>query len=139
MIEKDGRFIEELPKNLNVSKKEFERMFNLMISKIKEKCADDKKSELEEYAVVFALIQEFYLFLDRYEEQVTVHMKELMDELNEYKVSMSKFGKTLKFDKEVNWFYLSDMNKSEWLEFDKKCNEEFLKKRIEKQVLNGQI
>ena len=62
-----------------------------------------------------------------------------MDELNEYKVSMSKFGKTLKFDKEVNWFYLSDMNKSEWLEFDKKCNEEFLKKKTEKQVLNGQI
>ena len=66
MIEKDGRIIEELPKNLNVSKKEFEKMFNLMTSKIKEKCVDDKKSELEEYAVVFALIQEFYLFLDRY-------------------------------------------------------------------------
>lgn len=139
MKEKDGRIIEDLPKNFNATKKEFERMFNFMIAKIKEKCNDNKESELEEYAVMFSLIQELYLFLDKYEEIITVHMKDLMDEVGNYKVLLSKYGKALKFDQEVNWFYLSDMNKSEWLEFDKKSNEEFLKKKAEKQILNGEI
>ena len=43
MKEKDGRIIEDLPKNFNATKKEFERMFNFMIAKIKEKCNDNKE------------------------------------------------------------------------------------------------
>lgn len=139
MIEKDGRFIEELPKNFTASKKEFDRMFNFMIAKIKEKCNDDKKSELEEYGVLFSLIQEFHLFIDKYEEQVTVHMKDLMDDLNEYKVLIAKYGKKVEFDKEASWFYLDDLSKSDWIDFDKKCNEEFLKKQNQKKVLNGDV
>ena len=127
MKEINGRIIEELPKNFNATKKEFERMFNFMVAKIKEKTVDNKKLELEEFGIMFSLLQEFYLFLDKYEEIITIRMKDLMDELDDYKILLSKYGKSLKFDKEANWFYLSDMNKSEWLEFDKKSNEEFLK------------
>lgn len=139
MIEKDGRCIEELPKNFTASKKEFDKMFNFMIAKIKEKCKDDKKSELEEYGVMFALIQEFHLFIDKYEEQISVHMKDLMDDLNKYKVFLARYGKKIEFDKNASWFYIDDLSKSDWLEFDKKSNEEFLKKRNQNKILNGEI
>ena len=128
--------MKELPKIFYSEKREFEKQFNFYIAKIK---SDDKEKELENYSVMFALIQEFQNFLMKYEEQVSVGIKDRMDELNKYKVFLGDYEKVLKYDDEAQWFYLYDMSNKDKAEFTKIQNEEFLKNRAEKQVLSGDV
>lgn len=128
-MEINGRIIEELPKFFVPTKKEFEK--NIAHEKAISN-NENKKIELEKYSVIFALIQELESFLNKHEENISIHIKELMDELNEYSIVLGKYGKKLEWDENANWFYLSDMNKSDWLHYDKECNEKYLKDRKSK-------
>ena len=128
--------MKELPKIFYSSKREFEKQFNFYIAKIKD---ENKEKELENYSVMFALIQEFQNFLMKYEEQVSVGIKDRMDELNKYKIFLGDYEKVLKYDDEAQWFYLYDMSNKDKAELTKIQNEEFLKNRAEKQVLSGDI
>ena len=110
--------MKELPKIFYSAKKEFTKQFNFAVSRAKN---DDKEIELENYAVIFALIQEFNNFLASYEEEIAIGTKDRMDELKKYKV------------------FLSDFTSKDREELTKIQNEEFLRKRNEKLVLNGEI
>ena len=101
------------------------------------KLLEDKNKELENYAILFGLIQEFNNFLRKYEEEVSVGLKDRMDELNKYKVFLSEYDKKLEWDDDAKWLYFSDMNSKDHVELTKIQNEEFLRKRAENKVLNG--
>lgn len=122
---KDGRIIQELPKTFYNAKREFEKTFIFQTSKAKN---EDKKEELNNYSVLFGLIQEYNTFLSKYEEQITVHIKDLMDEENTHKILLGEYGKKLTWDDEAKWMYFEDMDKNDWNEFDKICNEKYLNK-----------
>ena len=128
--------MKELPKIFYSAKREFEKQFNFTIAKIKN---DDKEKELENYAVLFGLIQEYNNFLMKFEEEVSVGIKDRMDELKEYKVYLGEFDKKLEWDEEAKWLYFSDMNSKDHAELTKIQNEKFLQERAEKQVLSGDI
>lgn len=128
--------MKELPKNFYSAKREFEKQFNFTIAKIKN---DDKEKELENYAVLFGLIQEYNNFLMKFEEEVSVGIKDRMDELKEYKVYLGEFDKKLEWDEEAKWLYFSDMNSKDHAELTKIQNEKFLQERAEKQILSGDI
>ena len=128
--------MKELPKIFYNAKREFEKSFNFAISKAKD---ENKAKELENYAILFGLIQEFNNFLRKYEGEVSVGLKDRMDELNKYKVFLSEYDKKLEWDDEAKWLYFSDMNSKDHSELTKIQNEEFLKKRAENKVLNGDI
>lgn len=123
---KEGRIIQELPKTFYNVKRKFEKTFTFQTSKAKN---EDKKEELNNYSVLFGLIQEYNAFLSKYEEQIAVHIKDLMDEENTYKILLSEYGKKLIWDDEAKWMYFEDMNKNDWNEFDKMCNEKYLNKK----------
>lgn len=126
--------MKELPKTFYNAKREFEKSFNFAISKAKD---ENKDKELENYAVLFALIQEFNNFLFKYEEEVSVALKDRMDDLNKYKVFLSDFEKKVHYDDEASWLFVSDMNSKDHAELTKIQNEEFLRKRAENKVLSG--
>lgn len=126
--------MKELPKTFYNAKREFEKSFNFAISKAKD---ENKDKELENYAVLFALIQEFNNFLFKYEEEVSVALKDRMDDLKKYKVFLSDFEKKVHYDDEASWLFVSDMNSKDHNELTKIQNEEFLRKRAENKVLNG--
>lgn len=128
--------MKELPKIFYSAKREFEKQFNFTIAKIKN---DDKEKELENYAVLFGLIQEYNNFLMKFEEEVSVGIKDKMDKLNKYKVYLGEFDKKLEWDEEAKWLYFSDMNSKDHTELTKIQNEKFLQERAEKQVLSGDI
>ena len=128
--------MKELPKIFYSAKREFEKQFNFTIAKIKN---DDKEKELENYAVLFGLIQEYNNFLMKFEEEVSVGIKDRMDELKKYKVYLEDFEKKLEWDEEAKWLYFSDMNSRDHAELTKIHNDKFLKERAEKQVLSGDI
>ena len=126
--------MKELPKTFYNAKREFEKSFNFAISKAKD---ENKDKELENYAVLFVLIQEFNNFLFKYEEEVSVVLKDRMDKLEKYKVFLSDFEKKVHYDDEASWLFVSDMNSKDHAELTKIQNEEFLRKRAENKVLNG--
>lgn len=126
--------MKELPKTFYNAKREFEKSFNFAISKAKN---ENKDKQLENYAILFALIQEFNNFLRKYEEEVSVTLKDRMDELEKYKVFLSEYDKKLEWDDEASWLFVSDMNSKDHAELTKIQNEEFLRKRAENKVLNG--
>ena len=126
--------MKELPKTFYNAKREFEKSFNFAISKAKN---ENKDKELENYAILFALIQEFNNFLRKYEEEVSVTLKDRMDELEKYKVFLSEYDKKLEWDDEASWLFVSDMNSKDRAELTKIQNEEFLRKRAENKILNG--
>ena len=126
--------MKELPKTFYNAKREFEKSFNFAISKAKN---ENKDKELENYAILFGLIQEFNNFLKKYEEEVSVTLKDRMDELKKYKVFLSEYDKKLEWDDEAKWLFLSDMNSKDHAELTKIQNEEFLRKRAENKVLSG--
>lgn len=126
--------MKELPKTFYNAKREFEKSFNFAISKAKD---ENKDKELENYAVLFALIQEFNNFLFKYEEEVSVALKDRMDELEKYKVFLSDFEKKVHYDDEASWLFVSDMNSKDHAELTKIQNDEFLRKRAENKVLSG--
>lgn len=126
--------MKELPKTFYNAKREFEKSFNFAISKAKD---ENKDKELENYAVLFALIQEFNNFLFKYEEEVSVALKDRMDDLKKYKVFLSDFEKKVHYDDEASWLFVSDMNSKDHAELTKIQNEKFLRKRAENKVLNG--
>ena len=126
--------MKELPKIFYNAKREFEKSFNFAISKAKN---ENKDKQLENYAILFALIQEFNNFLRKYEEEVSVALKERMDELEKYKIFLSEYDKKLEWDDEASWLFVSDMNSKDHVELTKIQNEEFLRKRAENKVLNG--
>lgn len=128
--------MKELPKIFYSAKREFEKQFNFTIAKIKN---DDKEKELENYAVLFGLIQEYNNFLMKFEEEVSVGIKDRMDELKKYKVYLGEFDKKLEWDEEAKWLYFSDMNSKDHAELTKIQNEKFLQERAEKQILSGNI
>lgn len=128
--------MKELPKIFYSAKREFEKQFNFTIAKIKN---EDKEKELENYAVLFGLIQEYNNFLMKFEEEVSVGIKDRMDELKKYKVYLEDFEKKLEWDEEAKWLYFSDMNSRDYAELTKIHNDKFLKERAEKQVLSGDI
>ena len=129
-----GNDMKELPKTFYNAKREFKKSFNFAISKAKD---ENKDKELENYAVLFALIQEFNNFLRKYEEEVSVSLKDRMNELEKYKVFLSEYDKKLEWDDEASWLFVSDMNSKDRAELTKIQNEEFLRKRAENKVLNG--
>lgn len=126
--------MKELPKTFYNAKREFEKSFNFAISKAKD---ENKDKELENYAVLFALVQEFNNFLFKYEEEVSVALKDRMDDLKKYKVFLSDFEKKVHYDDEASWLFVSDMNSKDYAELTKIQNDEFLRKRAENKVLNG--
>lgn len=128
--------MKELPKIFYSAKREFEKQFNFTIAKIKN---EDKEKELENYAVLFGLIQEYNNFLMKFEEEVSVGIKDRMDELKKYKVYLEDFEKKLEWDEEAKWLYFSDMNSRDYAELTKIHNDKFLKERAEKQILSGNI
>lgn len=128
--------MKELPKIFYSAKREFEKQFNFTIAKIKN---EDKEKELENYAVLFGLIQEYNNFLMKFEEEVSVGIKDRMDELKKYKVYLGDFDKKLEWDEEAKWLYFSDMNSKDHAELTKIQNEKFLQERAEKQILSGDI
>ena len=73
----------------------------------------------------------------KYEEEVSVALKDRMDELEKYKVFLSEYDKKLEWDDEASWLFVSDMNSKDHAELTKIQNEEFLRKRAENKVLNG--
>ena len=129
-----GNDMKELPKTFYNAKREFEKSFNFAISKAKN---ENKDKELENYAILFGLIQEFNNFLRKYEEEVSVALKDRMDELEKYKVFLSEYDKKLEWNDEASWLFVSDMNSKDRAELTKIQNEEFLRKRAENKVLNG--
>lgn len=128
--------MKELPKIFYSAKREFEKQFNFTIAKIKN---EDKEKELENYAILFGLIQEYNNFLMKFEEEVSVGIKDRMDELKKYKIYLEDFEKKLEWDEEAKWLYFSDMNSRDYVELTKIHNDKFLKERAEKQVLSGDI
>ena len=126
--------MKELPKTFYNAKREFEKSFNFAISKAKD---ENKDKEVENYAILFGLIQEFNNFLKKYEEEVSVALKDRMDELKKYKVFLSEYDKKLEWDDEASWLFVSDMNSKDHEELTKIQNEEFLRKRAENKVLSG--
>ena len=128
--------MKELPKTFYNAKREFEKSFNFAISKAKD---ENKDKELENHAILFGLIQEFNNFLRKYEEEVSVGLKDRMDELNKYKVFLSEYDKKLEWDDEAKGLYFSNMNSKDHNELTEIQNEEFLRKRAENKVLNGDI
>ena len=129
-----GNDMKELPKTFYNAKREFEKSFNFAISKAKN---ENKDKELENYAILFGLIQEFNNFLRKYAEEVSVALKERMDELEKYKIFLSEYDKKLEWDDEASWLFISDMNSKDLAELTKIQNEEFLRKRAENKVLSG--
>ena len=126
----------ELPKTFYGAKREFEKAFNFAVSKAKN---EDKSKELENYALLFALIQEFNNFLFKYEEEVSVGLKDRMDEVGNRKVFLSDFNKKVHYDEEASWLFVSDMNSKDRAELTKIQNEEFLRKRAMNEILKGNI
>ena len=73
----------------------------------------------------------------KYEEDVSVALKDRMDELEKYKVFLSEYDKKLEWDDEAKWLFISNMNSKDHAELTKIQNEEFLRKRAENKVLSG--
>lgn len=122
----------ELPKLFYASKKEFEKQFNFILAKSKN---EDKEKELENYSVMFGLIQEFNTFIMKFEEQISVGIKDRMDELKKYKVFLEEFDKKIEWDDEAKWLFFSDMDSKDHNELTKIQNKNFLKKRKAKELL----
>lgn len=118
--------MKEMPKTFYSAKREFEKAFNFALTKAKD---DDKENELANHAVLFMLIQEFNSFLSKYEEEVSVGIKDRMDSLKKYKVFLADYEKKLEWDDDANWMFVSDMNSKDKTEIIKINNEKFLRKR----------
>ena len=125
----------DLPKIFYSVKRDFEKQFNFTIARIKD---ENKEKELENYSVLFGMIQEFNNFLMKFEEEVSVGIKDRMDDLKKYKVFLSNYDKKLEWDDEAKWLYFSDMNSKDKQELTKIQNEEYLKERARKEMMKNQ-
>ena len=96
----------DLPKVFYSVKRDFEKQFNFTIARIKD---ENKEKELENYSVLFGMIQEFNNFLMKFEEEVSVGIKDRMDDLKKYKVFLSDY------DKKLEWEYLKERARKEMM------------------------
>lgn len=138
---KKTRDVESLPKNFNLVKKEFEKQKNIFLAKNcyyeenqNPRTFDVERKQfftLENLALLYCLIAEFENYLNTQESGIVEQFKTLMDEKNEYEVLLGTYGKKVFYDKDANWFFIEEMTDSDWKKWDKKSNEEFLKKRKE--------
>lgn len=138
----ENRNVEELPKTFNSVKREFEKWFTLYKGKneITEKEVKDENSGLvikeekkyfktETWAELWLMIKELQEFLYNKESEVIEKLTEKFEEENITSICLPKYGRKVEFDKEANWYFDKEMNKSDWKEFDDKCNKEYLKNR----------
>lgn len=138
MAKKIDRKVEDLPRNFNQAKKEFQKCKQLFFlgNKITKSYKDENEEviteeflTLEKKALLWLLFQEFENFLTKHESEIVLDLKDSMDKENTKCVLLAEYGKKVVFDEEANWFFAEDMNYGDWQEYDKKCNEKFLKKR----------
>lgn len=141
MAKKIDRVIAELPKNFNQAKKEFQKCKQLFFIGNKstksyqdenEKVITEEFLTLEKKALLWLLFQEFESFLNKHESDIILDLKESMDKENTKYVLLAEYGKKVIFDEDANWFFAEEMNYDDWQEYDKKCNEKFLKERKKK-------
>ncbi len=138
----ENRNVEELPKTFNSVKREFEKWFTLYKGKneITEKEVKDENSGLvikeekkyfktETWAELWLMIKELQEFLYNKESEVIEKLTEKFEEENITSICLPKYGRKVEFDKEASWYFDKEMNKSDWKEFDDKCNKEYLKNR----------
>lgn len=138
MAKKIDRKVEDLPRNFNQAKKEFQKCKQLFfIGNKTTKSYKDENEEviteefltLEKKALLWLLFREFENFLTKHESEIVLDLKDSMDKENTKCVLLAEYGKKVIFDEEADWFFAEDMNYDDWQEYDKKCNEKFLKKR----------
>ena len=138
----ENRNVEELPKTFNSVKREFEKWFTLYKGKneITEKEVKDENSGLvikeekkyfktETWAELWLMIKELQEFLYNKESEVIEKLTEKFEEENITSICLPQYGRKVEFDKEASWYFDKEMNKSDWKEFDDKCNKEYLKNR----------
>lgn len=117
------RNVENLPKTFCGAKKEFERNFAFQLARCK---SENKHDELENYALLFELMQDFNSFVERHEEEVAVKLKELMDEEKTDSVLLGKYGLKVEYDSELSWLTSDYMKKRDWFRWDESCNRKYL-------------
>ena len=128
-----GRKFESLPKNMEVVKREFTKVKNMFFarSKVIDEKADRNwkndtyKIEKEAFGLFWLLIQEFNAFMIGEEKEITEKILEVM---SDNKLYLYKYNIKIIYDEEARWFRSEEITESEWRDFDKKCNAEFLKK-----------
>lgn len=139
------REVENLPSTFNSVKREFEKWFTLYKGRneVIEKEVKDENNGLtikeekhyfktETWAELWLMIKELQQFLYNKESEVIEKLSEKFEEEKINKICLPKYGKKVEFDDEAKWYFDKDMNKSDWKEYDDKCNKEFLKKRNKK-------
>lgn len=138
----ENRNVEELPKTFNSTKREFEKWFTLYKGKneITEKEVKDETSGLvikeekkyfktETWAELWLMIKELEQFLYNKESEIIEKLTEKFEEEKIDHICLPKYGRKVEFDKEASWYYDKEMNKTDWKEYDDKCNKEYLKNR----------
>ena len=139
------REVEELPKTFNSTKREFEKWFTIYKGKneVIEKEVKDTNNGLtiteekryyktETWAELWLMIKELQEFLYKKESEVIEKLSEKFEEENITSICLPKYGRKVEFDKEANWYFDKEMDKSDWKAFDDKCNSEYIKKRNSK-------
>lgn len=133
-----SREIEQLPRNFEVLKKEFQKVKNMYFARntvteqVKteaENGRDEYKKTLpiEAFALFWVLLQEFEKFLNANEAEIAEKLFGLIKEKGLKQVVLPKYGIKVVFDEEAQWFFQNEMTKEDWAEYDKKCNSNFKK------------
>lgn len=130
------RNTQTLPKNMEQVKREFSKVKNMFFAKRKQVTKeaeatwenDVKENTLENYALFWMLMQEFYAYLNTQEAEITETLLARLEKEGKQEVLFPEYGVKVVWDSEAQWFYKFDMTNKDWKEYDKKCNERFIKR-----------
>ena len=130
------RVISPLPKNLEVLKRDFQKVKNMFFARNKvvvEKAEyefewDKVAIPIESKALFWILLQEFENFINEHEAELTEGMIKELEEKGTKEIPLYEYGVKVVFDDEAKWFFKKELTKDDWAVYDKKCNEELKKK-----------
>lgn len=130
---KAGREISPLPRNMEVVKRDFQKVRNMFFARNKvvtEKAEyefemDKKEVPVEAKALFWVLMQEFEKYLNEQEASVTEELYAYLEDKEKKEIPLYEYGIKVVFDDEAKWFFQKELTKKDWAEYDKACNKKF--------------
>lgn len=130
---KAGREVSPLPRNMEVVKRDFQKVRNMFFARSKvvtEKAEyefemDKKEVPVEAKALFWVLMQEFEKYLNEQEASVTEELYAYLEDKEKKEILLYEYGIKVVFDDEAKWFFQKELTKEDWAEYDKACNKKF--------------
>lgn len=130
---KVGREISPIPKNMEVVKRDFQKVKNMFFARnhvVTEKAEyefekDKTEIPLEAKALFWVLIQDFENFINEHEASLTEDIFAQLENQEKKEIPLYEYGIKVVYDDEAKWFFQKELTKEDWAEYDKACNKKF--------------